>query len=120
MAARVEVEGADRLAATLARARADLADTTAPDREAADLVIQAARPPVRSGWLARSGTVQTIGDQVTASWTAAYAGVIHNGWAARHIRPRPWIPAAIATAETPIVAVYARHTDQALNRVTGK
>lgn len=113
----VQADGADRVAAGLGRAARDLADTEATDRAAGELVRRLARPPRRSGRLTRSAIVTDTPAGVTVGWTAVYAGVIHNGWAARNIRAQPWTRPTVGAAQTAVAGLYTTHAHDAARNV---
>ncbi|WP_245945753.1 HK97 gp10 family phage protein [Corynebacterium senegalense] len=48
-----------------------------------------------------------------------YAGVIHWGWPARHIRPHPWIMRAAQDNENVWMRVYMDHIDDILDQIKG-
>lgn len=114
----VIVEGGDRLAATLGQAADQIADLDKPGRQAAEAVQRAARPPVRSGWLAASAVVQDTPEGAVAGWTAVYAGVIDQGWPGHNIRARHFAQDAAQKADW--TAPYATHVQDALDTVKGK
>ena len=72
MAVVVRVEGATELADALARARQAIEDDTQAATSVAEVIAQAATPPVRTGFLA--GSVVITAGQV--EWTARYASFV--------------------------------------------
>jgi hypothetical protein len=85
------------------------------DDAAADVVVRAAGPrtPRRTGRLesrtrAQDGAV--VNDLI-------YAGVIHNGWAARHIKAQPWIVEAGESSTDEWTAVYVDGVNELLGKV---
>jgi hypothetical protein len=116
----VRIPGLARLRADLDRVAADVADTSVPDLEAAELVAIAAsqRAPRRTGYLAQSvrpGARQPSGSEVVVA--AVYGGVIEGGWPARNIRPQPYLNPAAQAAEATLPAIYENHLDQALRHM---
>jgi hypothetical protein len=88
---RVEVEGAQTVALTLAAAGAKI-DALAPT-EVGALVARRAQgtAPYRTGALRRSIAGEASHGRVRVSSGLPYSGVIHNGWAAHNIRPHPYL-----------------------------
>lgn len=116
----VRVPGLSRFRADLGRVRADVADTTAPDLEAAGLVAAAIsdRAPRRTGRLARSvrfGPRLPSGSEVVVD--AVYGRVIEEGWPARNIAPQPYAAPGAEAAEQGFEAIYEQHTDQAFRHM---
>lgn len=116
------VEGAGRLALTLGHAADQLADLGPVDREVGQLVLGAVDPPRRTGALA--STVDAVDDAGGVTLTAGspavpYAGVIHEGWPAHHIRAQPFMTKAIDKTTDEIANRYERHVDEALSTVKG-
>lgn len=74
-----------------------LEDVDKPRRETVGLLAGEVRRqvPIRTGFLA--GSVVEGPDAVDV--TAVYAGVIHNGWAARGIEPNPYTDRAVAAVD---------------------
>lgn len=100
----------DDVAAILDHIATDLGDLTAPNREAADLVLASAQPPRRTGRLAGSLHVDAASaDAAVVVSDLPYAGVIHNGWPARQITAKPFLTDALATTEPQVIDVYAEH-----------
>jgi HK97 gp10 family phage protein len=122
---RVEVDGADRLAATLDDAGADLADLQDAGTDAGRLVEREARrrAPKRSGALAASVTVtQVTGQSVrvsAGSGRVVYAGVQENGWRARNIRAHRFMRGALTAQERAVVEAYADQVDDIVDTVKG-
>jgi hypothetical protein len=92
------------------------------NRQVADIVLEAARPPVRTGRLAGSG--RAAGTQAAAIVRAGgarvpYAGPIHWGWGARNIRANPWVQEAAESTEARWAAEYQQHIDAIIRAVEG-
>lgn len=100
---------ADDLARDLTRIGTDLGDLTDPNREAADLVLAAAKPPRRTGRLAGSLYVDAdaFGGAVVSD--LVYAPVIHNGWPARNIAAQPFLADALAATTPDVVDTFTDH-----------
>ncbi len=108
----VSVEGARELRKALKtvgdEAKAGLKDV---NLEVAEIVARAAvtKVPARSGALRE--TVRAAGAQTRASVKAGfkkvpYAGVIHFGWPARGILPRPFLYDALDARRDEVMAAY--------------
>ncbi len=108
----VSVEGARELRKALKtvgdEAKAGLKDV---NLEVAEIVARAAvtKVPVRSGALRE--TVRAAGAQTRASVKAGfkkvpYAGVIHFGWPARGILPRPFLYDALDARRDEVMDAY--------------
>jgi hypothetical protein len=101
----LRVEGGKTLRRTLKEAGIGLADLKDAHAQVAQLVVRAAEPaaPHRTGALAATmrGSGQAGAAVVRAGRASVpYAGPIHWGWPARHIKAQPWIyDAAQASAE---------------------
>ena len=115
----VHVDGAERLASTLAAAAGELARLTEGHREVAALIVRAARPPRRTGRLA--GSIRVVPDPVSATVEAGarYAGAVHSGVPSRNIRPQPFLTRAVADTQTGWMTIYERAVQQTLDRVQG-
>jgi hypothetical protein len=122
--ATVKVEGLQRLVATLGRAAIDVEDMKAAHAEAGRIVAADATPraPRVSGALA--GSVRPARQARRARIMAGgarvpYAGPIHWGWNARHIRPHPFISWAAQATEPQWAEGYRRDVVRALSHVKG-
>jgi len=122
--ARVQVEGARRLRATLRKAGRDLGDLKEA-HAAAGRIVQAAAAaavPRRSGELA--GTLRSSGTATQAVVRAGfartpYAGPIHWGWPARGITAQPFIAEPAQQTEPRWILGYHRAVDQILANIKG-
>jgi nicotinamide mononucleotide (NMN) deamidase PncC len=118
----VKVEGASRLAATLAQAGRELGHLDAANaRVGADVATAArGRAPRSTGRLARSVTGRAgPGNSVEIVGTVVYAGVIHNGWPRHGIRANPFIADVVNSRTDQIVNQYRTETDKILSHVKG-
>lgn len=116
------VDGADRFRATLADAARGLHDLEPVDREVGNLIVGAARPPHVSGALENTITYDADAAGVTlkaGSGQVLYAGVIHNGWPAHHIKAQPFFTKAIDEKTEAIADLYAGHVADVLATVEG-
>lgn len=119
-----EVRGARQLRATIKKANGDLTDLKAAHAAVAALVskVAAARAPKRTGRLAAS--VRGSGTNTTAFIRAGfksvpYAGPIHWGWPARHIKAQPFLSEAATRTEGQWLPIYEGAVEQALGEVKG-
>lgn len=118
----VEVKGAERLAATLAAAGADLADIQAAAAAVGAMVAGAARglAPKRTGALAASvEPITTVANVIDIAADSIYAGPIHWGWPAHNIAAQPFIKDAIESTEAETVGIYADEVNNILAKVEG-
>ena len=120
----VEVDGAKELRRTLKKAGADMSDFTAANKSAATIAsaAAAARAPRRSGALAasvRSGASRTQGVIRAGGARVPYAGPIHWGWAARHIRANPFATTAASDTEPQWVPIYLARLEIIISKVRG-
>lgn len=114
MSFRAEVKGLDDIVQGFDNVGEALRHLDDLDAAAADVVARAAGPrtPRRSGRLAAGNTVR---DGAVVNDTV-YAGVIHGGWAARHIRAQPWIVEAGEATVDEWTAVYQDGVEELLTR----
>lgn len=120
----VAVEGLDNLLRTMRRMSADLSDMKDANATVSAFVAGAAasRAPRRSGQLAGTvrGTRQLRRARISAGRASVpYAGPIHWGWPAHHIRANPFVTEAAQSTETAWVAIYARAVQDAVDKVKG-
>lgn len=122
----VKVEGLDRLTASLAALKGDLADVAPP--EAAQIIGTAAkaRAPKRTGRLASSFSSSTTNGVVSVSFGAPYAGPINFG-----VGPRPglrgphniaatrFLTGAVSDKTSAWLNAYADEIDKQLDQVKG-
>lgn len=119
---KIVVHGAERLAATLAKAGRALGKMTGANRSVAMAIAQRSRAgaPKRSGKLARSTTGKDMpnnGARVQA--TVIYAGVIHYGWRRHRISPHPYVSDTVHQLEGTWVNKYAEETQKIMDNVKG-
>lgn len=123
----VRVEGLDELRRSLRRVKDAELDQEMKKihLDLAREVLQLAEPkvPVRTGALKASlraaGTVRdAIGRVGKAS--VPYAAPVHWGWAARGIKPRPFLTDAAEALERDIVDRYDRQVAEMLDRTIGR
>jgi hypothetical protein len=119
--AAVEVEGLAELRRALKAAGDDLDDIKAANREAGDLVADAARGlvPRRTGALL--ATIRAAGQLRgavvrTGAARVPYAGPIHFGWPDRGIAPQPFLYDALDTRTVEVIEVYEARVDQLIDK----
>lgn len=115
----VTVEGAEQMQATLHHAAARVADMSGPNREVANLIAAATRPPRRTGRLA--GSIRASSTATDASVTSAlvYAPVIEYGWPAHNIAPARFLAEAADRTRTQADAIYSKWAGDVLSEVQG-
>lgn len=120
----VEVEGARKLRATLAKAGRDLGDLKAAHADAGRIAETGARGrvPRLTGTLA--GTIRSSGTKTAAIIRAGrsavpYAGPIHWGWPGHNILANPFLTDGAQDTEHQWVDVYERAIDEALDQIKG-
>lgn len=120
----VRVEGARELRRSLRRAAGNLDDLKAAHGLAGAVVAGAAKPrtPRRSGRLASS--VRSSGTTTAAVIRAGYASVpyagpIHWGWPARHIKPQPWLSETATATEPSWLPIYEHAVEAVLDTIRG-
>lgn len=127
MAARpadVQVVGLSRLRSTMRAAGADLDALLDAHAEVAALVANAAATlaPRRTGRLSASvrGN-RAAGRASVLSGGAAipYAGPIHWGWPARHIKAQPFVTRAIDTTRSTWLPTYEHSVEQIVDTIKG-
>jgi hypothetical protein len=94
-------------------------------RSIGGLVAGAARPlaPIRSGKLAASIRPGAAATKATVRAGAAqlpYAGPIHYGWPARHIRPNPFLIDALAGKRGQAINLLEQELDNLLKQTNLK
>jgi hypothetical protein len=108
---RLEVQGAERLAATLDAAAAELTRLAATNRAVASAILGAARPPVRTGRLAASLTATGTDREAVVSSSVRYAPYVE--------RRRGFLEAAARSQQDRAVSLHLEHVDAALGDVKG-
>lgn len=104
------VRGVDALRAVLERARKAARDLPEARRAVAQDIVDRARPPRRTGALARSIRVITRGDQIAAGTTIRYGWPVHSG--TDHMPARPFLTDAVD--EDAAEAVFGRVLDRTI------
>ncbi|OKL49387.1 hypothetical protein BM477_04755 [Boudabousia marimammalium] len=105
----MKVTGLNRTLRQLEQAGAAAGDMKDLMHQIGESVIERARPAVprgKSGKLARSlraGRGKTKAVVRAGGARVPYAGVIHYGWPAHHIRPQPFYLTAMQAAQTQIL-----------------
>lgn len=121
----VTVTGARELRATMKRAGVDLQDLKDTNEGVGNIVARAAtaRAPRRSGALAGSIRASKAAGRATVkagSKRVPYAGVIHYGWSAHHIRPRPFVTEAAAATQPAWLDLYKTGIQTVLDKIRGE
>ena len=116
-----DIRGADVLASTMRAAGDELDDLTAVNNRVGELILARARPrtPVRSGRLVGSLRAVADTDDVGLGSDLVYAGPIHNGWPAHHIRANPFLTDAARSSEDQWVGLYVTELEGVVGGVRG-
>lgn len=125
MPAKVTVEGARNLRATLRRAGIDLSDMKDANADVANYVASASKSaaPTVSGKLAATvrGNRAAASAVVRAGGAAVpYAGPIHWGWPARNIAANEFIAATAANTEPTWTQTYFAALQRIVATIKGK
>lgn len=122
MAERIRVEGAERLAATLAGASVALGDLTGPSKASGSLILSRARgaAPRRSGRLSGSLVATPARDGVAVGSGLIYAPVIHWGWPGHGIAPNPFLTRSAEATQPQTIAAFRTYIGTVLKGVKGK
>lgn len=118
----MRVEGGPALRSSLRKAGQDLQDLKDVHKGAAEIVVAAARPPVKSGRLAASGRASGTATQAIMRWGGAsirYAGPVHYGNPAHHVEPQPFGTEAARGTEPVWTTLYEDKVDNILKTVKG-
>lgn len=132
MAEGFKVEGLRELLSALRKIDPELKlEIKEANREAAQLVYKTALPKVpvghdrkghKAGTLRRSVRVlasQRRGQVAAGRASVPYAGVIHFGWPARHIRPQPFLYDALDARRSQVRRIYERRVAKVIGRAKG-
>jgi hypothetical protein len=120
----VKIEGLNKLVKELSEAGANPADLRKAGKQAASIVLVAARPmtPTRTGRLAASLRVSAARSRAGVwggSNAVPYADVIHWGWPDRHIRQTEWLSRAAVLTQSRWLPGYVKAIDEATAKVKG-
>lgn len=118
----MRVEGGPALRSSLRKAGHDLQDLKDVHKDAAQVVVAAARPPVKSGRLASSGRAAGTATAAIMRWGGAsirYAGPVHNGVPAHNIEPHPFGTEAARGTEPVWTHLYEDKVESVLNNIKG-
>lgn len=94
----------------------------AANKDAADLVVPTARAeaPQRTGRLARSigarATQKSASIKAGSAQRVPYAGPIHFGWPAHHIKPNPFLYRALEKRMGEVRERYIKQMDKIVER----
>lgn len=120
----LEVTGGRTLRASMKQAGVDLQDLKDAHARVAQMVRDraAAAAPVRTGRLA--ATVRGSGTKTAAIVRAGrasvpYAGPIHWGWGARHIRANPFLWNAIQDSREQWTGMYLAELNRIIEKIEG-
>lgn len=116
--------GVAELGASITAAGVALAHLDVAPRKTAELIGNAAAgaAPRRSGRLAASGTAAAAGGRAVVEFGSSavpYAGPIHWGWPARHIRPQEFASRAAQRTEAQWIEFYAADVQTTIDTIKG-
>jgi hypothetical protein len=106
-----------QLAAQLHAAADELAALDPANTEAGRVVLQATRPPRRSGALAASLQADATRNGVVFAGGVRYWTFVHWGAPRRNLRARPYFTEALTRTSDELAKVYAAHAERALGKV---
>lgn len=101
----------------LRAAGVQLGDLDPANAEAGRVVLAAARPPRRTGYMADHLTAGPSANGVVFASAARYWTWVHWGAPRASVRARPFYPQALARSTDELLAVYAEHAQDTLNRI---
>lgn len=117
----IDVEGAERLAATMRRAEGDLRDFADTNRAIAELNATKAREyaPKKSGALSRSIVAKGEATRAVITSPLNYARIQEYGHRARNISPRLYMTRAVEDQTNRALAIAEKGVQRDLNKVKG-
>lgn len=120
----VQMVGVREIIRTLERGGVELDELKAINKEAAEIVADAARlfVPRQSGKLAstiRTTATARAGGVRFGNRSAPYANPVHWGWPRRNIRGQPFLTDAAYLTEPDFVRLYQAHLDHWIDHVEG-
>ena len=105
-----------QLADALGNIADDLDDLGQAHQEAGHAVLDSTRAPRVTGALAASLTVEATHGVTTVGSDLVYSGVIHGGWAARNIRPQPFLTDALEATTDQVVDIFTTHVTDIIRK----
>ncbi|MET0995457.1 MAG: HK97 gp10 family phage protein [Mycobacterium sp.] len=120
----VEVQGLRTLRRTLKAAGLSLQDLKDAHADVARVVVVAAAPraPRRTGKLVstdRGSGTQSAAVVRAGGARVPYAGPIHWGWPARHIKAQPWLYDAAVASQQRWEGVYLTALEHIIDKIEG-
>jgi len=118
----VRVEGGRELRATLKEAGHDLTDLKDTHREAAELVIHAAKPPKKSGRLDASARAAGTATAAIMRWGGSrvpYAGPVHFKRTIHHPQGQPFGTEAAQRTEPTWIGLYEDRIEHIIGTIEG-
>lgn len=95
-----------------------LADLEPANAEAGREVLDASRPPRRTGELASKLRADVTRNGVAFASAARYWTFAHFGAPRHHMAAQPWYPAALRVTRDRLLRVYEQHATDAFKKVT--
>lgn len=112
-----DAPGLPQLARDLHDAGVQLGELDPASAEAGRVVLAATRPPRHTGYLDDHLTAGPAANGTVFASSARYWTWVHFGAPRRHVRAQPFYPEAIARSTDEVVAVYAAHARDTLNKI---
>lgn len=112
-----DAPGLDSLGSDLRTAGVQLGELDPANAEAGRVVLAAAHPPRRSGYLGDHLTAGPAANGITFASSARYWTWVHFGAPRAHVRAQPFYPEAIRRSTDEVVAVYADHAHATLDKI---
>lgn len=109
--------GLPHLADQLRAAGVQLSELDPAHAEAGRVVIAATRPPRDSGYLADHLTAGPAANGRVFASAARYWTFVHWGAPRHNVRAQPFYPEAVRRSTDDVVAVYAEHARETLNKI---
>ena len=118
---RITITGTEQVARTMRKAGRDLADLTAANQAAAEIVAGLARihAPRVTGALASATLAAATKEGAGVQNDLPYFGPIHYGWPQRNIAAQPYVDEAVVASEAQWLAVYQKAAQAAADSVKG-
>jgi creatinine amidohydrolase/Fe(II)-dependent formamide hydrolase-like protein len=122
---RLTVTGAKELQKALRQMAVDMSDMKAVNTKIAEMVAAEARGTIKGGATKTRAWVKAGNNRKKkklkrggySQGAVPYAGPIHFGWPARHIRPQPFLYDAIDSRAGEVVDVYKKRVAELVQRV---
>lgn len=111
---RTDTAEIDQLAAQLVAIGDAVTDLSAPNADAAALMLAGVNPPRRSGQLAAAGRADASPNGFVLAYPLRYATFVHWGVPSRNMRAQPWLLQQRDNSYADLEALYVEHTTAAI------